>query len=104
MESAQYPVPDSYKNALITPERYQQMYQRSVDDPVAFWSEQAQQFLHWFQPWQRVLDWDYRKAHIRWFEGGKLNVSYNCLDRHLAERGEQTALIWESDEPARHEL
>ena len=104
MEAARYPVPDSYKNAWITPERYRQMYQRSVDDPEGFWAEQAQQFLHWFQPWQRVLEWDYSKAHIRWFEGGKLNVSYNCLDRHLAERGEQTALIWEGDEPDQHQL
>jgi acetyl-CoA synthetase len=57
----------------------------------------------WFKPWDKVLDWDFTKGHIRWFEGGKLNVSYNCLDRHLATRGDQVAIIWEGDSPRRQE-
>jgi acetyl-CoA synthetase len=96
-----YPVPAAFAaNAHIDAERYAAMYRRSVEDPEGFWAEQAESFLTWSQPWQRVLDWDFTRAHIRWFEGGKLNVSVNCLDRHLATRGEQTALIWESDDPA----
>ena len=85
--------------AWIDDAKYQTMYQHSVDDPEGFWAEQAEAFLNWQQPWDRVQDWDYHKAHIRWFEGGKLNVAENCLDRHLAERGDQVAIIWEGDSP-----
>ena len=95
-----YPVKPEIANiAHITADSYQSMYQRSIDEPEAFWSEQAEHFLSWSQPWQKVMDYDYPKGYIRWFEGGKLNVSYNCLDRHLATRAEQTAIIWEGDEP-----
>ena len=95
-----YPVPPEFAaKAYITQERYQEMYRRSVDDPEGFWAEQAEKFLTWSKPWDKVLEWDYHKAHIRWFEGGKLNVSYNCLDRHLEERGDQVAIIWEADDP-----
>jgi hypothetical protein len=75
------------------------MYKRSVDDPEGFWADQAKQFVTWFKPWDKVLDWDFTKGHIRWFEGGTLNVSYNCLDRHLEQRGDQVAIIWEGDSP-----
>ncbi len=99
-ESKVYPVsPDIAARAWIDQSRYQAMYQRSIDDPEGFWAEQANEFLTWFKPWDKVCEYDYHKAHIRWFEGGKLNVSYNCLDRHLATRGDQTAIIWEGDEP-----
>jgi acetyl-CoA synthetase len=75
------------------------MYKKSVDDPEGFWAEQAERFLSWYKPWDRVLDWDYNEAHIRWFEGAELNACYNCVDRHLETRGDQTAIIWESDDP-----
>ncbi|MGH8577268.1 MAG: acetate--CoA ligase [Gammaproteobacteria bacterium] len=78
---------------------YQALYRRSIEDPSGFWAEQAQQFVTWSRPWARVLDWDYQIPRIRWFEGAKLNVAYNCLDRHLASRGDQTAILWEADEP-----
>ncbi|MGH8584789.1 MAG: acetate--CoA ligase, partial [Gammaproteobacteria bacterium] len=78
---------------------YQALYRRSIEDPSGFWAEQAQQFVTWSQPWTRVLDWDYQVPRIRWFEGAKLNVAYNCLDRHLASRGDRTAILWEADEP-----
>ncbi len=95
-----YPVPaDVARHAWIDHDRYKQMYQRSVDDPDGFWAEQAEEFLHWFKKWDTVRDCDYHKADIKWFIGGKLNVSYNCLDRHLAARGDQVAIIWEGDEP-----
>jgi acetyl-CoA synthetase len=78
---------------------YQALYRRSIEDPSGFWAEQAQQFVTWSRPWARVLDWDYQIPRIRWFEGAKLNVAYNCLDRHLASRGDRTAILWEADEP-----
>ena len=78
------------------------MYQRSIDEPEAFWSAQAERFLDWSTAWDRVMDYDFPSATIRWFEGGKLNVSVNCLDRHLATRGDQVAIIWEGDNPANH--
>ena len=96
-----YPVPaETAAGAHINSEKYQQMYQRSVADPDGFWGEQAEQFLSWFKKWDKVSEWDYDKnIDIKWFPGGKLNVSYNCLDRHLDTRGDQTAIIWEADDP-----
>lgn len=95
-----YPVPSqTADNALLNREQYERMYQRSIDDPEAFWSEQAKQFLTWFEPFDRVSDNDLSEGRIRWFEGGKLNVSYNCLDRHLDSHGDRNAIIWEGDEP-----
>ncbi len=99
-ETKIYDVPASFAaRALITKEKYEAMYRRSIDDPEGFWAEQAEQFLDWRERWDKVLEWDYHKAHIRWFEGGKLNASYNCIDRHLENRGDQTAIIWEGDNP-----
>ncbi len=98
-----YAVPEDFAaRALIDAEAYEDMYRRSVEDPEGFWAEQAERFLDWYKPWDQVLDWSYDKAdlRIRWFEGGKLNAAYNCLDRHLESRGDQTALIWEGDDPA----
>ncbi|MDQ4147715.1 MAG: acetate--CoA ligase, partial [Pseudomonadota bacterium] len=91
--------PNVAAQAYIDRKGYQEMYQRSVDDPEGFWADQAKQFLEWSQPWDKVLEWDFKKGHIRWFEGGKLNASYNCLDRHLDARGDQIAIIWEGDDP-----
>jgi acetyl-CoA synthetase len=79
-------------------EQYQEMYRRSLDDPAGFWGEQAER-LTWIKRWDSVGRWDFDEAEIAWFEGGELNVSANCLDRHLATRGDQTALIWEGDDP-----
>ncbi len=102
-----YPVPSEFAaNSHMNEAQYKALYQHSIDDPEHFWSEQAKQYLSWFTPWEKTLDWSYAKEdlHIEWFKGGTLNVSYNCLDRHLATRAQQTALIWESDDPtqARH--
>jgi acetyl-CoA synthetase len=97
-----YDIPASFaKNAHIDEKQYLSMYQRSVEDPSAFWAEQAEAFLSWDKRWDTVLDWDFHKGHIRWFEGGKLNACYNCVDRHLETRGDQTAFIWEGDDPAK---
>ncbi|HHH43082.1 MAG TPA: acetate--CoA ligase [Gammaproteobacteria bacterium] len=95
-----YPVPaDFAANAHINSARYQEMYRRSVDEPEAFWAEQAEQFVSWYKPWDKVLEWDFHEGSIRWFEGAELNVSYNCVDRHLEKRADQTAIIWEGDNP-----
>ncbi len=85
--------------AHIDRSSYEKLYRRSIEDPSGFWAEQARRFVTWFRSWDRVLDWDYRVPRIRWFEGAKLNVVYNCLDRHLENRGDQTAILWEADEP-----
>jgi acetyl-CoA synthetase len=101
-EEKLYPVPPAIAaEAHIDADKYATMYQRSVEDPDGFWSEQANQFVSWFKPWDSVLDWSYDAddLHVGWFQGGKLNVSYNCLDRHLETRGDQVAIIWESDNP-----
>ncbi len=95
-----YRVPESFAaQAHINKARYEQMYAQSVDDPETFWAEQADRFVSWYRPWDRVLDWDFNSGKIRWFEGAQLNVSYNCIDRHLATRSNQVAIIWEGDNP-----
>lgn len=76
------------------------MYERSITDPEGFWGEKADEFVTWFKKWDRVMNCDYNTADIKWFEGGKLNVAFNCLDRHLEQRGDQVAIIWESDDPS----
>ncbi|MGB5442534.1 MAG: acetate--CoA ligase [Gammaproteobacteria bacterium] len=99
-ESTSYDIPSAFaQDAHIDAKQYREMYEQSVNDPAGFWAAQAEEFLHWDKPWDNVLDWDYSKGHIRWFEGGRLNACYNCVDRHLETRGEQTALIWEGDDP-----
>ncbi len=96
-----YDVPTEFAaNALVDARQFEAMYQQSVTDPEGFWAEQANRFISWQQPWNRVLDWDYTRGYIRWFEGGKLNACYNCVDRHLPDRAQQTAFIWEGDDPA----
>ncbi|MDD5630706.1 MAG: acetate--CoA ligase [Methylococcales bacterium] len=92
--------PDIAASAHINTGTYKTMYLRSIKEPEAFWAEQAEQFLVWSKRWVRVMDYDYPKGIIRWFEGGKLNVSVNCVDRHLEARGDQVAIIWEGDNPA----
>jgi acetyl-CoA synthetase len=100
-DHALYPVkPEIAKLAHINAESYQRLYQQSISEPDIFWAEQASQFLDWHQPWQQVQQYDYPTGEIQWFIGGQLNVTVNCLDRHLATRGEQTAIIWEGDDPA----
>ena len=97
-----YPVPaDFAAQANVNAAQYEEMYQRSVKDPAGFWGEQADQYLSWFKKWDSVLDWSFKQddLHINWFKGGKLNVSHNCLDRHLEQRGDQVAIIWEADDP-----
>ncbi|MDP0559961.1 MAG: acetate--CoA ligase, partial [Candidatus Thioglobus sp.] len=95
----QYPIMQSNRKPLINAESYQSMYDYSISNPDEFWAEQADKFIDWEKKWERVSDVDFSKGKIVWFEGATLNVSYNCLDRHLPERADQVAIIWEGDDP-----
>ncbi|GLZ88141.1 acetyl-coenzyme A synthetase 2 [Metapseudomonas resinovorans] len=100
-EISLHPVPDAVrKHALIDNDAYLRLYQQSVEQPELFWSEQATSFLTWFKPWDQLHHSDLAKGEAEWFKGGKLNVAYNCIDRHLEQRGEQVAIIWEGDNPS----
>jgi len=81
-----------FKNDL----EYSAVYEESIKDPEKFWSEKAND-LHWFEKWDKVFEWDKEKVEFSWFKGGKINATYNCLDRHLKTRGNKTALIWQGD-------
>jgi len=95
-----FPPEDLSKNAYIKSyEEYRELYDRSVNEPESFWAEMAES-LDWYEKWDRVFFWDDKEYKHTWFEGGKLNVSYNCLDRHVkAGKGDRVAFIWEADEP-----
>ena len=80
-------------------EDYQKAYQKSVDDPKAFWGEIAQEF-RWKKPWTDVLEWDFNDFNVKWFKNGKLNITENCLDRHVETKPDQPAIIWEPNDPA----
>ena len=99
--SKTYPVPEAFaRQANLTPEKYRAMYAASIADPVAFWGEQGKR-LDWTVPYTQVKDvsWETGDLHVRWYHDGVLNVSANCLDRHLAARGDKPAMIWEGDAP-----
>ena len=102
MTETVYPVPDEWaRNALIDADRYEAMYRESVDDPDSFWRREAQR-IDWIRPFTEVRKVSFNEADfgIRWFHDGTLNLSANCLDRNLAERGAATAIIWEPDDPS----
>ena len=102
MDAAEYPVTAEWaKRAHIDNERYLEMYERSVRDPDGFWAEQAKR-VDWFREPTviRNVDYGYPDVSIKWYEDGVLNIAHNCLDRHLASRGDQTAIVWEGDDPA----
>ncbi|MDP1745363.1 MAG: AMP-binding protein, partial [Bacteroidota bacterium] len=79
-------------------EQYEKEYKQSVENPEAFWAEQAEQFT-WHKKWDKVLEWNFDEPAINWFSGGKLNITENCLDRHLEKRGDQIAIIAEPNDP-----
>ncbi len=82
---------------IRTFEQYREVYQKSVERPEQFWEEEARSF-YWQKPWEKVLQWDFQGPNVQWFIGGKLNITENCLDRHLEPRGEQAAIIWEAND------
>ena len=93
-------LPHAAQRALIDDAAYQAMYRRSIEDPDGFWSDMANEHVHWFRKWDKVADWSFEDGvGIRWFDGARVNVAWNCLDRHLAERGDKPAILWEGDQP-----
>ena len=93
-------LPHAAERALIDEAAYQAMYRRSIEDPDGFWADMAHEHVHWFRKWDRVAHWTFGgDVSIRWFDGARVNVAYNCLDRHLAERGDKPAILWEGDQP-----
>ena len=97
-----FPTADAVRRAAqLSQEDYQRLYRQSVEQPDTFWAEQAKRFLDWSTPWQTVQTSDIKTGAAQWFAGGQLNVSYNCIDRHLAQRADQPAFIWEGDDPAK---
>ena len=98
-----YPVPEEFRKKAYfkSREEYQKLYDESINDNDGFWARIAEEYVTWFKKWDKVQDWKFSKdeVYLKWFIGGKLNVSYNCLDRHLEKRGDQVALIWEGNEP-----
>jgi len=98
--STVYAVPETVRlRSHIDAETYSAMYAQSIENPGDFWDEQATKFLTWDKPWHTTQTADMRSGNFRWFDGGQLNVSFNCIDRHLPTRSNQTAIIWEGDDP-----
>jgi len=97
-----FPTADAVRRAAqLSQEDYQRLYRQSIDQPDTFWAEQAKGFLDWTTPWYTVQRSDIKTGAAQWFAGGQLNVSYNCIDRHLAHRADQPAFIWEGDDPTK---
>ena len=100
-----YPVPEDFRQKayINSYDQYSKLWQESIDDPDGFWGKVADEQVTWFKKWDKVADFNYGATaddlYIRWFTNAKLNVSYNCLDRHLDTRGDQVALIWEGNDP-----
>ena len=88
----------SYPFQITSLEQYHSAYKQSVDDPEGFWAEVAANFI-WRKPWEKVLDWDFKEPKVKWFAGGKLNITENCIDRHLKTMGDKPAIIWEPNNP-----
>ncbi len=92
------PVEGADKAQVKSMEEYQAIYKRSIDDPEGYWAERAEELVTWDKKWDSVLEWDYERPDIKWFDGGKLNISYNCLDRHLTDgRRNKAAIIWQGE-------
>jgi acetyl-CoA synthetase len=91
----------NYPYQLQTFQDYQEAYKHSIEDPNAFWASIAENFT-WKRKWDTVLDWNFKEPQISWFKGAQLNITENCLDRHLATRGNEPAIIWESNNPDEH--
>ena len=102
MSDIAYPVPSAFAaTANLSPAKYKEAYQRSIQDPEGFWGDQAER-LHWMRAPTQIKDvsWDKNDLHVRWYADGVLNVTENCLDRHLETRGDKAAIIWEGDSPS----
>ena len=88
----------NYPYQINSLEEYHQAWKKSIDDPATFWSEIAEQFV-WKKKWDKALEWNFKEPSVKWFQGGQLNITENCLDRHLNDKGNQPAIIWEPNNP-----
>jgi acetyl-CoA synthetase len=91
----------SYPYQIKSLEDYHQAWKQSIESPEEFWSSIASNF-HWYKKWDQVLSWNFKEPSIKWFEGGKLNITHNCIDRHLTDKADQPAIIWEPNDPNEH--
>lgn len=91
----------SYPYQIKSLEDYHQAWKQSIESPEEFWSSIASNF-HWYKKWDQVLNWNFKEPSIKWFEGGKLNITHNCIDRHLTDKADQPAIIWEPNDPNEH--
>ncbi|MDY7068683.1 Acetyl-coenzyme A synthetase [Pseudomonas extremaustralis] len=99
---SRFPIADAVRRAAqLSQDDYQRLYRQSIEQPDTFWAEQAKRFLDWITPWHTVQHSDIKTGAAQWFAGGQLNVSYNCIDRHLPLRADQPAFIWEGDDPTK---
>ena len=99
-EIKNHPVPENFKaKTHINKEKYEQWYEQSLKDPETFWSDRARELISFDEPWKELKSGRFETADTKWFEGAKLNVCYNCVDRHLEARADQVAIIWEGDDP-----
>ena len=99
-EDRLFPPPEEGKDLahVKSMDEYEKIYKRSMEDPEGFWGDRAEELLTWYKKWDKVLEWDFNDPNIQWFLGGKLNVSYNCLDRHLTDgRRNKAAIIWQGE-------
>ncbi len=90
-----------YPYQITSEAAYEKAYAQSIEDPENFWNDIAQHF-HWKKKWNKVLEWNFTEPSIKWFLGAQLNITENCLDRHIAERGHEPAIIWEPNDPEEH--
>jgi acetyl-CoA synthetase len=91
----------TYPYQLKSFDEYKAAYKKSVDEPEAFWASVAENFV-WKKKWDKVLEWNFKDPSIEWFKGAKLNITENCLDRHLEKNGNTPAIVWESNDPDEH--
>lgn len=92
-------IPELFKNAWMTPEKYQRAYKESIEQPELFWTYKANKFIQWFKPWDNLYQGDFTQGDVSWFQGAKLNACFNCIDKHLPEKAAQTAFLWEGNKP-----
>ena len=98
-----YPIADNWSSdAWVNTERYESLYSQSISNPDEFWAEQSEAFISWYKPWRSLNKSAFPKGQASWFIDGKLNVAINCIDRHLEDKSDQTAIIWEGDDPKDH--
>src|SRR5688572_11961234 len=91
----------AYSFQIRSEQEYREAYEKSVTHPEQFWAGVARDFF-WRKKWDKVLEWNFRGPEVKWFQNAKLNITENCIDRHLRENGDQPAIIWEPNDPEEH--